>query len=228
MGEIALSYPPEEGLWRVARGDPYALHDAAERLIDPGQADPNIGNRFDSALGDYDVRYFSTILDGCYGETLALLRPDPVVLAATKGDDDDLMPLGEIAADWRRRRTAVRVTLPEGRPFLDVEAASTRERLRNELAWLLPRIGLDDIDVSAIRSQDRRLTRWVSQWAWQSHVEPEQPTYAGVRFLSRLDDDWECWAVFADVRLEERERKAILVGDEALQRVAHKFQLDLF
>jgi len=75
---------------------------------------------------------------------------------------------------------------------------------------------------------DRRLTRWISQWAWHKHSEPNQQKFAGVRFLSRLDDDWECWAVFDDVLLEEQERTSILVTDEALQNVARKWSLDVF
>lgn len=229
MPQIVTAVPPNGGLWRVARGEPFALREPSPPLVEPIIADPEIGNRFDSAMGDFRVWYFATKLEGCYGETLAALRPDPKVLAATEGEEDDsLMPLGQIAADWRRRRTAVRVTFPENRPFLDVEAADTRTLLSQELAWLLSSLGLDDIDVAAIRSKDRRLTRWISQWAWHKHSEPHQQKFAGVRFLSRLDDDWECWAVFDDVLLEEQERTSILVTDEALQNVARKWGLDLF
>jgi RES domain len=229
MPDIAVAYPPEGGLWRVARGEPFALRDPDPPLRDPIMADPNVGNRFDSALGDFRVWYFATKREGCYGETLAVLRPDPKVVAATKGEDDEgLMPLGQIPADWRRQRTAVRVKFPDERPFLDVEAASTRSLLRVELAWLLPALGLGDIDVAAIRSKDRRLTRWISQWAWHKHLEPQQMKFAGVRFVSRLDDDWECWAVFDDVTLEEQERRAILVTDDELRKVAEGWSLDIF
>jgi hypothetical protein len=191
-------------------------------------SDSGVGNRFDSALGNFRVWYFATSLDGCYGETLAMLRPDPVVRRAIEGDDDCLMPLGEIPADWRQRRIAVRATFSESRPFLDIEAASTRTRLRDELPWLLAELGLDDIDVAAIRGRDRRLTRWIAQWTWQMRNEVGPPNFAGVRFLSRLNTDWECWAVFEDVLPQEEERKPILRQDEALKRVAELYGLEIF
>jgi hypothetical protein len=228
MPEIALAVPPEEGLWRVSRGDPFALREPSPPLRGP--TDPGLGNRFDSALGNFRVWYFATRLEGCYAETLAPLRPDPAVLAAIGRDEDGLMPLGEIAADWRQRRIAVRATFPETaqRPFLDVEDAGTRAVLRKELAWLLASIGLDDIDVPAIRSKDRRLTRWVSQWAWEAHEQREARPFAGIRFCSRHGSDWECWAVFEDVLPVEQERRSILAQDEELQRVAKLFELNVF
>jgi hypothetical protein len=156
------------------------------------------------------------------------LRPDPAVVAALGGDEDGFMPLSEIAADWRQRRTAVRATFPEHRPFLDVEAAKTRAVLRKKLASLLPVLGLDDIDVSSIRSRDRRLTRIVSQWTWEEHEAPSALPYAGIRFCSRLGSEWECWAVFEDVTAQECERKPILREDAALRRVASLYDLTLF
>lgn len=211
----------------MARGDPFALRDPSPRLHG-GAADPGIGNRFDSALGNFRVWYFATTLEGCYGETLAALRPDPTVLAAIDGEDDCFFPLGEIAADWRQRRIAVRAKFPEERPFLDVEAASTRAILRDELPWLLAELGLDDIDVAAIRSKDRRLTRWIAQWAWHRRHETGAPKFAGIRFCSRLNTDWECWAVFEDVLPEEQERMSILPQDVALRSVAELYKLQIF
>jgi hypothetical protein len=227
MAELVRRTPPRAGLWRVARGEPLALREPSPPLRG-GAADRGTGNRFDSALGDFRVLYFATLLEGCYGETLAALRPDPAVSSAVDGDDDCLMPLGEIAADWRQRRQAVRATLPEERPFLDVEAAATRAVLRDKLPWLLALLNLDDIDVSAIRSRDRRLTRWIAQWTWLKRNELGMPNFAGVRFFSRLNTDWECWAVFEDVSLEEQERKSILRQDEALARVAELYKLEIF
>jgi RES domain len=227
MPELATAVPPEEGLWRVARGDPFALREPSPPLSG-ASSDPVVGNRFDSALANFRVWYFATELEGCYGETLAAMRPSPEVVAAVKGEDECFMPLGQIAADWRRTRIAVRATFPEEQPFLDVEAASTRAILQRELAWLLAQLGLDDLDVAAIRSKDRRLTRWVSQWTWHQRHETGSPNFAGVRFCSRLNTDWECWAVFEDVLPEEQERKPILLHDQALRRVAELYGLEVF
>jgi hypothetical protein len=150
------------------------------------------------------------------------------VLAAVAGDQDGFMPLGEIAADWRQGRIAVRAAFPEGRPFVDVEDSGTRAVLRKDLAWLLASLDLNDIDVAAIRSKDRRLTRWVAQWAWDRHEAQASQPFAGIRFCSRLGSEWECWAVFEDVATEEQERKSILRQDEDLQRVAALYDLEIF
>jgi hypothetical protein len=179
-------------------------------------------------MGNYYVWYFATERDGCYGETLALLRPDPRVKKVIEGDEDGFMPIGEVPADWRKRRVLARATFPQGRPFVDVEAAETRAVLTRELAWVLELVGLDDIDVAAIRSRDRRLTRWISQWVWQKRLEETAPDYAGIRFCSKLNTDWECWAVFADITPIEEERHPVLRQDEALQRVASLFSLDIY
>lgn len=229
MPQLVTVQPPEEGLWRVGRApNPFEVRDPAPRLHPKSAEDPGSGNRFDSALGDYFVWYFGTTLDGCYGETLAPLRPSPAVVATVGKNEEGLMALGEVPADWRRRRVAVRATFPEGRPFLDVEAADTRARLTNELAWLLNVVGLDDIDVSAIRSRDRRLTRWISQWTWNQRWDATFPDYAGLCFRSRLNTDWQLWAVFGEVVFEERERRSILRQDEALNRVALRYCLDIY
>src|SRR4051812_41715113 len=119
--EVVTTLPPQEGIWRVAKGRyPLGLGDPPRPLLSPASEDPSIGNRFDSALGDYRVWYFATELEGCYGETLAPLRPEPAAQAAAD-QDEGYMPIGEIPADWRTRRTAVRVTFPENVPFVDVE-----------------------------------------------------------------------------------------------------------
>jgi transposase len=63
------------------------------------------------------------------------------------------MALGEVPADWRHRRLAVRATPEPSRAipaihFLDIEAAQTRAVLRNELGELLAYYGLSDLDVA--------------------------------------------------------------------------------
>lgn len=229
MPSIKTVQPPDEGLWRVARGpEPFALRDPPAPLRPVDREDRGIGNRFDSAMGNYYVWYMATQREGCYGETLAPLRPDPRVRAALNHEDEGLMLVGDVPADWRKRRVAIRATFPNDRLFVDVEAAETRAVLTQELAWVLELAGLDDIDVAAIRSRDRRLTRWISQWVWQKRLDEYQPNYAGIRFCSKLNTDWECWAVFADATPHEQERRPVLLQDEALQRVAALFSLNMY
>ncbi len=161
-------------------------------------------NRFDSLNGSYEVVYFGTTLEACFGEVLAPLRPDPEIADIVREDWDDSsnMAPGEIARDWRAKRLAVRVRPATDLPFLDVEAIETRELLRRELAVALSLLEVKDLDVSDIRSSDRRVTRLVSQWAWSQDLPNGEPRFAGIRYLSRLNSEWECWAIFERAELE--------------------------
>ena len=225
----AVAEPAAHGLWRVGRSpDPLHYSDP----LDPAMLDSrSAGNRFDSPTGDYRVCYFSSTLEGCFGETLARFRPNPRLSAIA--DEEGFMSIGAVPADWRHRRLAVRATVATSERwpalrFLDVEAATTRALLRPELGELLAFYGYDDLDVPTIRGGDRRVTRWIGRWAHEQRDEQDRPLYAGVRYLSRLSSDWECWAVFENAPLVEQERRPILRHDEALSHVAGLYGLTVF
>jgi hypothetical protein len=144
------------------------------------------------------------------------------------------MNVGDIPADWRQRRTAVRVgfppggqnaKFPEGVRFLDIESVETREAMRDDFAPLLAYYHYPDLDVALVRGRDRRLTRYISQWVFEQVDENGQPLYAGIRYLSRLSTDWECWAIFDDVEIEELERRPIRSEDVSYQRIAKLYKL---
>jgi RES domain len=145
--------PPKNGLWRVGRSpDPLHFSDPLDPALLENRA---TGNRFDSPTGDYRVCYFATALDGCFGETLSRFRPDPRLAAIAH--EEGFMALGEVPADWRHRRLAVRAAprSSDGAPtirFLDVEAAETRAVLRAELGELLAFYGYSDLDVPTVRA----------------------------------------------------------------------------
>ena len=86
-------------------------------------------------------------------------------------------------------------------------------------------MGHRDIDVAAIRGGDRRLTRWISYWAWSQRTRTDEPHYAGIRYLSRLNSRWECWAVFDRTPIDEIQRRPILREMPELQRIARHFEL---
>jgi hypothetical protein len=224
-----IALPPKSGLWRVGRSpDPLQFSDP----LDPGLLENRTtGNRFDSPTGDYRVCYFATTLEACFGETLSRFRPDPGLSAIAQ--EEGFMALGEVPADWRHRRLAVRAvpvtddTTPTIR-CLDVEAAETRALLRDELGELLAYHGYSDLDVPTVRGGDRRITRWIGRWAYEQRDADDRLKYGGIRYLSRLSSEWECWALFEDVALEEQERRPITRDDGALTSIAELYGLTVF
>ena len=219
---------PRRGVWRIGRApDPLA---PGPPLDPEDRNQPRAGNRFDSPLGDYRVLYCGSTLDACFGETLARLRPDPALLAVIGDEWRELgfMSLGAVPADWRHRRLAVRVRPRPGFDFLDVEATRTHQVLREELAPVLTHLGYDDLDVGLVRGPDRRVTRAIAHWAWSQADDEGNARFAGVRYLSRLNSAWECWAIFHDVPLEEFDRRPIAAELPAFQRVAKLFGLTVY
>jgi hypothetical protein len=221
--------PPKSGLWRVGRSpEPLRFSDPLDPELLESRA---TGNRFDSPTGDYRVCYFATTLDGCFGETLSRFRPDPRL--SSIADEEEFMALGEVPADWRHRRLAVRVvpapsdTVPAIR-LLDVESAETRAVLREDLGKLLAFYGYSDLDVPTVRGGDRRITRWIGRWAYEQRDANDRMKFAGIRYLSRLSSEWECWALFENVALDEQERRPIPRDDKALLRIADLYGLTVF
>ncbi|MGH3429975.1 MAG: RES family NAD+ phosphorylase [Mycobacteriales bacterium] len=230
--DVATKEFPPNGVWRVAQAlDPFkARHDSAEELTAEELEDPGIGNRFDSPLpGRYGTVYFGTQLECCFAETLSRYRPDPRLLQFAHRDqeDGDFMAPGEVPADWRTRRLAIRAAVTGG-VFLDVEASETRVVLEKSLHVLINAFGYEHLDMPAVMSGDRRLTRFISQWAWSRHDERGDPIFAGIRYVSRLDSRWECWAVFDRSPIIELERRNITRNMEALAHVCELYGLLVF
>ena len=217
--------PPVDGVWRVGRGpDPLAPH-----LPDPDTLRTSrLGNRFDSPNADYPVLYFSSTLEGCFAETLSRLRPSPSLAKLVRDEwlAMGFMEVGAVPAEWWQRRSAARVLLDEDYLYLDVESAETIAYLRTELALGLSSLGYSDLDLGMICGPDRRVTRLISNWAFEQADEGE-PLYGGIRYKSRLGDQWECWAIFEDAITAEVERRSVHPSMAALQSIASLFELQL-
>lgn len=202
---------------------------------DPPRADdldyPKAGNRFDSPTENFSVCYFATDLRACFGETLSRFRPNPLLDEAA--EEDGFMQVGEVPADWRNQRIAVQATflpsetLPTIR-FLDVEALKTRRELEQQLAPLLAYYRYTELDVPTVRGGDRRVTRWIGKWAFEQRDGDGTPLFAGIRYLSRLNTDWECWAVFHDVEIKELSRQPIERENPSLTAIARAFDIRVF
>jgi hypothetical protein len=182
--------------------------------------------------GDYGVRYFGSSLEVCFGETLARFRPSAalVSLLAEEWQEMGFMALGTVPAEWRVRRTAVRVRVPPDARFVDIESPQTHQHLRKHLALGLSSLGYSELDVAVVRGRDRRITRLVSEWVYRSTISEEDPSpaYAGIRYLSRINDAWECWAIFDDVELEVVETTPLKREMPELVAVGDLFELTVF
>ncbi len=217
---------PSTGIWRIGRGnDPLEV-----RRPDPSTLmSARTGNRFDSPTGTYGVLYFATDLRACFGETLSRFRPSLAMQALVAAEWRKLgfMEVGAVPREWRQRRTAVQVVLEDEWNFVDVEARSTHQYLRRELALGLSALGYQDLDVSTVRGPDRRVTRLISDWAYNARDDVGNALFGGIRYCSRLDTGWELWAVFGDVELQPVDSKPILLESPELQEVAAEFGLTI-
>lgn len=211
---------PADGIWRVGKS-PNPL-EIAQPLSAEELSSPRAGNRFDSPTGTYGVLYFGSELVGCFGETLARLRPEAAVAELVRTDwrAGGFMDPGAISADWRHRRLAVRAVVSDSRPFLDVESAATHRVLFKALAPALLALGHADLDVPVVRGPDRRVTRLISGWAYDQVDDDGNPRYAGLRYVSHISSDWECWCVFGDCGLSEVERLTIALDVPGLKDAA--------
>lgn len=184
------------------------------------------GNRYDVAGGG--VLYAATQLQACFAETLGRFRPSPKMKALLADDDDPFMRSGSIPRDWRMRRTIIEVSASEPLPFLDVDAPETLAFLSDELAPQLVALGYDEnLDLSLLRNADRRLSRVISLWAYAAEDSEGQFRYGGIRYTSRLGEEWENWAVFDGVDYFETSRRPIHEKDPDLLAVARTWGLTI-
>ena len=77
------------------------------------------------------------------------------------------------------------------------------QELREALAPLAISLDISDIDVAALCGPARILTQEIARYVYEQVDAAGQPMYSGLRYLSRYNTAWECWAIFTD-RLAHR------------------------
>ena len=181
--------------------------------------DGTFGNRFDDPGAErsipeavrFRVIYCATSRAAAFGETIARFRPDLELLAKLEEieDDEPISPElqgGIVPEEWRLSRRLGVTRLDESLRFVDVDAAQTLQVLRRVLASIAASLGVSDIDLGAIAGPNRRLTQEVARCVYEQRDPTGEPLYAGIRYLSRLNPEWELWAIFAD-RIEHSPRE---------------------
>jgi hypothetical protein len=204
--------PPQSFLYRVTRRrynpfEPppweYAHEDGTfgGRFDDPGKSQGIAQqNRF-------RILYCATEGTGAFGETLAGLRPKLDLIAALeRGEhgaplDIDLTVSGFLD-EWRAERWISRIQLDPSFRFADLENPETLAVLRSSphIARIALESGLNDVDRSALYSPRRFVTQTIARFVYEKIDDAGKPLFAGLRYMSRLNAEWECWAVF-DERL---------------------------
>jgi RES domain len=246
--QLVVVPPPQSGVFRLSRGpaNPFSPPDW-EYAGDDG----TFGNRFDDPRAEqgkpsgerFRIVYCATQRAGAFGETLARFRPSLNLLAelqliddeestdeALAGVIDQINPgKGLIPADWRLRRRMGKTVLDPSQSFVDIAASQSMQHLRTALAPLANRLRLSDVDLSSVTSQQRRFTQGCAQHVYEQVNEIGEPRFAGIRYPSRLNGDWECWAIFSD-RIQHTPGypgfpESILADDSDLLSVASLFGL---
>lgn len=229
--------PPPIPVYRVARRgvDPFVPPDWAwaggpngtftGRFDDPGKRDGLPEDRC------FHVIYCATGREGAFGETLANRRVPLDTLARvtavrdSEPGDDALQP-GMIPVEWWQQRQVGSITLDPALRFVDIAAVETITHLRHVLAPVAVAVGLMDIDLSAVTGPHRLLTQRAARYVYEQVDEHGRPRYAGIRYLSRLNAAWECWAVFNERLVGVQGLPEPVSPDDAgLQTVAVLFRL---
>jgi hypothetical protein len=185
-------------VWRVGyRPDPWAWT--------PWQyaVGGRFGGRWDDPAGEFRTVYAGGSLLGCLLEVLAPFRPDLVLAEVVEGIEEDPVdaeqyptgPSGRVPRDWLLPRVASTARLT-GR-YVAVSHMYSLGSLRQRFRQLARRLGLPDLDASALKAaQPRELTQTIARWLYRSPADPDSRPVDGVRFDSRHDDGIALWAVF--------------------------------
>jgi hypothetical protein len=100
-----------------------------------------------------------------------------------------------VPARWRESRR-VGAARHDG-PFADIGQSSSLAHLRAGLAGRLVHYGLEDLDGGELRRRaPRAFTQEISRYVFEHGVAEDGERLLGIRYLSRLGDDVENWAIF--------------------------------
>ena len=195
--------PPAAGLWRVGRlPDPVDVPPTPAPIVN---ADVPLleTNRWDDAQGQFSTLYCGTTPEACFAETLAPFRPTDVVSRinafmteeADEGTDFDLVS-GTVPADYIHHRALAHFTVPVHRNFIDIDDAKTHAALNASIPHVPRDYGLQGFDRGVAMTQDRRITRRIARHYYDLSQAHDHHAFCGIRYESRLDAQYECWALF--------------------------------
>ena len=184
-------------------------------------------NRFDDPSGQFLVRYLATTLRGALLEVLAGFRTSPALerrLAEVTGVEgpDELEPAGVVPAGLLARLQVARIgTSLATTWFVNVAATASQTVLGAhpvvDSALAASGLGtpgrpvqLDAGTIALAGPLGRRITQVVAR------VVYTETDAGGLRYVSRVDLDEECWAVFDTVEVWTNAAEPLAPEDPAL------------
>ena len=101
--------------------------------------------------------------------------------------------------------------------FLDVGHSTSLIWLRELLAPRLLHYGIPDLDAAAIRlSVPRRFTQEIGRAVYEQSDAAGERRFAGLRYLSRVGDEFENWALFEPASVARRRSERLSPEDPEL------------
>jgi hypothetical protein len=205
--------PPVGGFWR-ATTHPEPM-DPPPPPPPLREADPrdDASGRWDAPSGEYRVLYCATEPEGALGEKLAPFMPNVSAVQRVEGflDED---PDPEFADDFLEASLASAdidsfgwllahaPALPAAR-FIDVWHPATAVALFSQAASLLKEFGLHVLDIRALVDKRRPFTRRLGAiLRGAATTEAGELRASGLRYDSRLQPRWECWALWEPLPLD--------------------------
>jgi hypothetical protein len=184
------------------------------------ELDETFGNRYDDPESRDRVLYASSQKLGCYLETLARFRPDPMLateLNQIEGEND-FYPLGQVPAEWFGARLLG--TAAFWGEYAEVCGNEWLSRLRSELGpRLLAQFGIHDLDQAVLQAgAPRKLTQMVSRAIFNAGLD-------GIRYPSKYGSAIENWALFEPFKIEVRRTGPIALDDPDLARALQLLRL---
>lgn len=158
--------------------------------------DKTFGNRWDDPLGHYRVHYACAQPVGAYLEKLAPFRPDPIAASRVRSiaGGGTGAPPGKLPTSWLAGQM-LGEAVPNGE-YAHLGHSRSLAFIRATLAGRLIAHDIKDLDAATIRlSTPRGLTQEISREVYDA-TAPSGSRFAGIRYASRLGDEFDNWAIF--------------------------------
>lgn len=187
----------------------------------------SVGNRFD--IPGAGVLYAASTAQGAFAETAANLRVKASLLdrMALAGATAEELAIPALDRSWRARRVLRTIRTRHALPFVDIEDPRTHTHLTEHARSVLISLGVPVLDIPTVRGPSRLLTRGLATWIYQARDEAGDPLYGGIRYLSKLSDDYECWAIFDGTEVEAIGAQRITIDNPDLRAVTDRHGIPL-